>query len=195
MVISGPSGVGKSSIIRRLLKACENFTELLSATTRDPRPGEQNGVDYIFISKEEFRKGLENGDIPEYRHTPETDNYYGTYLPDLRAKLDAGKIVIADVDIIGARFLKENFDALTVFVLPPSEQALILRIKKRKDNMSEKELRERLQIAKREINEDKNFYDYQVVNEENKLNETMQKIFEILKKEKISCQKGDRHAN
>ncbi len=187
IVLSGPSGVGKSSIIKRLLELCPNARLLVSATTRKMRPGEKDGVNYHFLSHEEFKKHLENRNIPEYRFTPETGNYYGTFLPDLEEKLKLGHLAIADVDIIGARFLKEHYGATTVFIMPPSKSALLYRIKKRKDNMSEKELKERLEIAKKEMGLDSKFYDYIVVNKENQLQEAAEEVFEIIKSNQMPC--------
>ncbi len=187
IVISGPSGVGKSSIIKGLLKRCPRASLLVSATTRKPRPGEKDGINYYFISENEFKEKIKSGDIPEYRFTPETRNYYGTYLPDLRKKIEENKIPIADVDIIGAKFFKENFNPLLIFIMPPSEEALISRIQKRNDNMPKEELEERLKIAKREIKEDSKFYDYKIVNEEGKLQESIDKLLDIVRGKQISC--------
>ncbi len=187
LVIAGPSGVGKSSIIKRLLGLCPNARLLVSATTRKMRPGEKDGVNYHFLSHEEFKKHLENGNIPEYRYTRETGNYYGTFLPDLEEKLKKGHLAVADVDIIGAKYLKKHYGATTVFIMPPSKSTLLDRIKKRKDNMSEKELKERLEIAKKEVEQDSKFYDHIVVNEENKLQEATEKVFEIIKSKQMPC--------
>lgn len=187
IVISGPSGVGKSSIIKGLLKRCPRASLLVSATTRKPRPGEKDGINYYFISEDEFKEKIKSGDIPEYRFTPETRNYYGTYLPDLRKKIEENKIPVADVDIIGAKFFKENFNPLLIFIMPPSEEALISRIQKRNDNMPKEELEERLKIAKREIKEDSKFYDYKIVNEEGKLQESIDKLLDIVRGKQISC--------
>ncbi len=187
LVIAGPSGVGKSSIIKRLLELCPNAKLLVSATTRKMRPGEKDGANYHFLSHDEFKKHLEDGNIPEYRYTPETGNYYGTFLPDLEEKLKLGHLAIADVDIIGAKFLKENYGAITVFIMPPSKSALLDRIKKREDNMDDKELKERLEIANKEMEQDSKFYDYIVVNEENKLQEATEKVFEIIKLNQMPC--------
>ena len=173
LVISGPSGVGKSAIIRKILKSCKACAELTTATTRQPRPGERDKKDYYFLSKEEFLNAMEKGDIPEHRYVPEADTYYGTYLPDLFKKAKSGKLIVVDVDIIGAKFFKENFNAFLVFVMPPSKEALLERIRKRKDNMSDKELKERMQIAKREMSEDSKFYDFIVVNETGALDKTV----------------------
>ena len=176
LVISGPSGVGKSAIIRKILKRCQKCVELTTATTRRPRPGEKEGKDYYFLSKKEFLRAMEKGDIPEHRYVSGTDTYYGTYLPDLYKKASKGKIIVVDVDIIGAKFFKENFNAFLVFVLPPSKEELLNRIGKRRDNMSEEELQERMQIAEREISEDSKFYDFRLVNETGKLEKTVDVI-------------------
>ena len=181
LVISGPSGVGKSTILRLIRQMCRNCDELVTATTRQPRAKEKHGRDYYFLSKEEFLQAVQDGLIPEYRHTKETDNYYGTYLPDLYKKVNESKIIIVDVDIVGAKYFKEHFpNTLTVFINPPSQDELLNRIKKRNDNMSDLELNERLKIAKREMEQDSKFYDYVFVNETGKQKELAQKIYKLM---------------
>ena len=187
VVIAGPSGVGKSSIIDGILKKCKNFAFLVSATTRPKRPGEQDKINYYFLSDDEFKKYLDEGLIPEYRFVEKTGYYYGTFLPDLHEKIEKGKIVIADLDIIGARYMKEHYNSLNIFIMPPDKDTLISRIKKRADGMSKEELQERLDIARREMTEDIKFYDHVVVNEEGRLDETINTVLDIIKQEGISC--------
>ena len=182
VVIAGPSGVGKSTIIDGLKQLDDVFEEVTTATTRAPREGEKDGIDYYFLTKEEFKKAKERGDIPEFRYTPSTKNYYGIYLPDLIEKSKHGKILLIDVDIEGVKFLKENFDTFAIFVLPPDEKALLTRIKNRQSDMSDENLKERLYIAKREISEDIKFYDWTIVNETGKVKEVTEKIFNKIKR-------------
>jgi len=185
VVIAGPSGVGKSSIIRRLLDVCPNSRLAVSATTRKMRPGEKDGVNYYFLSEEEFKKAIENGDILE--HAVYAGHSYGTYVPGFKKYLDDGHLVIADVDIVGARFLKKAFNATTIFIMPPSKSALLDRLRKRDDIETEEELQARLNTANREMNEDKDFYDFIVVNENNKLDKAVEEVLNILKNNNLSC--------
>ena len=187
VVIAGPSGVGKSSIIDGVLKKCKNFAFLVSATTRPKRPGEQDRINYYFLSEDEFKKYLDEGMIPEYRFIEKTGYYYGTFLPDLHKKIEKGKTVIADLDIIGAKYMKEHYNSLNIFIMPPDKDTLINRIKKRADGMSKDELQERLDIAEREMTEDVKFYDYVVVNEEGELNKTINIVLGIISQEGIIC--------
>jgi guanylate kinase len=179
IVLAGPSGSGKNTLMHLVLESCPNCTRLVTATTRAPRPGEKDGVDYYFMSKEEFQKAVSDGRIPEFRHVPNVDTYYGTYLPDLDQKLQCGKTVLAQVDIIGAKYFKKNYGAKTIFIMPLSKDILIERIKRRAD-MDADELKERIKIAEREIDEDSKFYDYVIVNEEGKPEEAAEKILQII---------------
>src|SRR3989338_10588935 len=111
VVIAGSSGSGKNAVIDEMLRRYHNCTRLVTATTRMMRPGEQEGVDYYFLSQKQFDEELAAGNIPEHRFVPPLNTYYGTYLPDLEKKIQAGKTVFAQVDIAGARLLKERFNA------------------------------------------------------------------------------------
>src|ERR1700689_4808168 len=97
VVIAGPAGSGKDSIARELVKRFSDVTLMVTATTRGIRPNERHGVNYHFFSNDEFKKELDVGNIPEHYHRAETDTYYGTYEPDIEAKLASGKVVLAVV--------------------------------------------------------------------------------------------------
>ncbi len=182
VVIAGPAGSGKDSIIRGVLARCPNTVFAINATTRAPRPDEVNGKNYYFLSKEEFLHKVESGMIPEHYHRADTDTYYGLYKPDLEARIKEGKVVIFQIQIVGAKFLKENYDATTFFIMPPSEEAFEKRIRERAP-MSDIEWEERKAFTKREIEEEAPFYDYRIDNHDGKLNEAVQTVVEILKKE------------
>ena len=107
IVIAGPSGSGKNVVIDRIMKEHHNCTRLVTATTRLARPGEVDGVDYHFFTQERFDEELAAGTIPEHRFVPALNTYYGVYLPDLEKRMRERKIVFAQVDIEGARLLKE----------------------------------------------------------------------------------------
>jgi len=182
VVIAGPSGSGKNSILEGVLSQFTQCERLVTATTREKRDGEVDGVDYYFFTKEQFLQEVEQGNIPEYWHAPETDRYYGTYLPDLEQKLTEGKTVIAHLQVEGLRFFRENYDALGIFIVPDSLDELRRRILHRQ-NMSNEELEERLKGAEKEMNDQAPEYDYVIVNKRDKLGEAISEVVDILRKE------------
>lgn len=183
VVIAGPSGSGKNAVIEEILKKYPNCTRLITATTRPPREGERNDIDYHFLSVEEFKKGLEKGSIPEHRFISSLGTYYGIYLPNLEGELAKGRVVFAQVDIIGARLLKERYGAATIFIVPVSLREFERRIRARNPNLSEKEFTERMRIAKTEMEEHAGEYDYRIVNADGKLRQAVDEVIAILKKE------------
>ncbi|MFZ2886851.1 MAG: hypothetical protein WA021_03460 [Minisyncoccia bacterium] len=184
VVISGPTGSGEGTITSELIRRYPNkFARLVTATTRPPRDQEQHGIDYYFFSKEEFSRLREEGVIPEAGYVANRDTYYGSYIPDLEAKSAQGLISIANVQIEGTKFYKKNYNATTVFIDPPSIDIVMARVRKRSPGLSEEEYAARRTDAERETREEGPFYDYHVVNEEGKLDETVDTIMEILKKE------------
>lgn len=182
VIIAGPSGSGKNSVLKGVLEKCDNCTRLVTATTRSARVGEVHGKDYYFFTKEEFLQKVEDGSIPEYWHATRTDRYYGTYIPDLDEKLAQGKIVLAQVQIEGMRFFKKEYGALSVFIQPDSLEELRRRVLHRQ-NMPEQELQERLLEAEKEITQDAPEYDYIIVNKRDKLEEAIDATLDILRKE------------
>ncbi len=183
VVIAGPSGSGKNTILEELLKRSNNCARLVTATTRKPRDGERDGVDYHFISIEEFKRGLEEGLIPEHRFVPALGTYYGIYLPNLDKQLASGRVVLAQVDIVGARLLKERYGATTIFIVPVSLDEFARRIRARNPDLSEAEFAERMRIARTEMDEHAFEYDYRVVNADGKLKDAVDEVVAILKKE------------
>lgn len=160
-IITGPSGVGKSTIIKLLLNSLPDIYFSVSHTTRPPRPNEENGVDYYFISNEEFQSMIKKDKFLEWA---EVHGFlYGTSLSEVDKAFREGKDLILDVDIQGASSIKRKItDAVTVFVLPPSWEALKERLSFRENNNEIVE--RRLKRAKEEIKEWKNF-DYIIVND------------------------------
>lgn len=183
VVIAGPSGSGKNAVIAEILKRHGNCTRLVTATTRAPREGERNGIDYRFLTVEEFKKGLAEGLIPEHRFVRSLGTYYGIYLPNLEEDIAKGRIVFAQVDIIGARLLKERYRAVGIFIVPVSLREFERRIRARNPNLSEKEFSERMRIAKTEMEEHAGEYDYRIVNADGKLTAAVDEVIAILKKE------------
>ena len=129
-IISAPSGAGKTSLVKALLERLSGVVVSVSHTTRAPRPGEQDGVDYHFINKVEFERMVESGDFLE--HAQVFDNYYGTRRATVLERLEADEDVILEIDWQGARQVSEAFpQAVKIFVLPPSREALQQRLMSR----------------------------------------------------------------
>ncbi|TSC63246.1 MAG: guanylate kinase [Parcubacteria group bacterium Athens0416_74] len=183
IVIAGPSGSGKNAIISRILERYHNGVRLVTATTRVMRPGEVDGVDYHFFTQERFDQELSAGHIPEHRFVPALGTYYGIYTPDLDKHIKAGKIVYAQVDIEGARLLKERYGATTIFIMPESIEQFRGRLRSRNPEWSQKELDARMKITENELRVHAPEYDYRVVNADGKLSETIDDVIEIMRKE------------
>ncbi len=162
-VVSAPAGCGKGTILQTVLKNNDNLYYSVSATTRNPRPGEIDGVNYCFHTKEEFKKLINNNDVLEYAEF--CDNYYGTPRKPVEEKLSEGYDVILEIETNGAMQVKKNFsDAVMIFILPPSVGELRRRLNKRGTESAEI-IEKRLGEAVREIKCAKN-YDYIMINAE-----------------------------
>ena len=183
VVISGPTNSGKNTVLRALLEKEANARLLVTATTRAMRPGETNGVGHYFFTNEEFAEALENGDILEERFVPALNTHYGIYRPALEAEFEKGHLLLADLDIVGAKYLKERYGALGIFLLPGSFDELEARMRKRSPELDETEVAARLDIARKEIDEYAPWYDYRVVNADGKLDEAVAEVLAILRKE------------
>ena len=171
-VISGPSGSGKSTVIGRLLKELDKAYFSISATTREPREGERDGVDYHFMKKEEFEKLVEADQLLEYAQF--VGNYYGTPAAPVDEKLNAGYDVILDIETQGAeQILRKRPDAVSVFIFPPSfavlEQRLRMRGTDSEDKIIGRLAQARVECKKAEM------YNYIIINDriETACNEVM----------------------
>jgi len=164
LVLSGPSGAGKSTIINEASKEIGDFYFSVSTTTREPREGEVDGVDYYFVTKEEFEEGIKNGDFLEYAKVH--GNYYGTSLKPIKEALEDNKLVIFDIDVQGHRLVREALGDLVVsaFITPPTLKELEERLKSRSSDNIEI-INKRLQNAKDEIKA-LNEYDFVIVNDD-----------------------------
>jgi len=164
IVISGPSGVGKGTVRKALFDMPKhNLTYSVSMTTRKMRPGEKNGVDYYFVSKEEFEQRIKDGKFLE--HAEFVGNYYGTPLDKVNEQLDAGKEVVLEIEVEGALQVKKKVpDCVMIFIVPPSKQDLYNRLTSRGTEPIEI-INERIEKANREFKKAK-YYDYIVVNDE-----------------------------
>lgn len=163
IVISGPSGAGKGTICKTFLERNTEVAISVSATTRFPRSGEVDGVNYHFMSKEQFKKKIDDNDFLEYAEV--YDNFYGTPKSNVEQLLESGKDVILEIDIQGALKVKENTEeGVFIFILPPSMEELKARIIKRGSETPES-LMKRFKSAYKEINFISR-YNYAVVNDE-----------------------------
>lgn len=175
-VVSGPSGCGKGTVLGYVLKN-ENYGYSISATTRDPREGEQNGVHYFFISKEEFLARVENNKFLE--HAEYCNNYYGTPRDYVEELLLQGKNVILEIETKGALMVKENApEALLIFIAPPDMQTLENRLRGR-GTEDEETVRRRLNKAAEEMKLIPK-YDLCIVNGEGKAEETAGQVMEAI---------------
>ncbi|NLH44513.1 MAG: guanylate kinase [Planctomycetes bacterium] len=176
IIISGPSGVGKSTITRQLVARTAAHLSV-SMTTRKPGPGEQDGKDYYFVSREEFLRRVETGAFLE--HAEVFGNLYGTPREKIEQALDAGRTVILEIDVQGGKQVKAIYpQAVMVFILPPSEQALRDRIFGRKREGGDVIAR-RLDGANREIAAARQCYDRMVVNDD--LERAIDEIIQIIR--------------
>ena len=182
LVISGPAGSGKGTVNAHLLNSGD-FVYSVSATTRAPRPGEVDGVNYRFISKEEFLSRIATGDMLEY--TEYCGNFYGTPKKEAEEVLAMGKNLILEIEVEGAKNIKEKYpDAVLVLLLPPSFKVQEHRLRSRGTETEEKIL-ERLARTKEELKE-ANVYDYVVYNYDGADREAAENIRAIVAAEKCS---------
>ena len=183
LVIGGPTGSGETTITNEIIKRFPIFTRLVTATSRKSRNGEEDKKDYYFFSKRGFENQIKNGNIIEYTYIENRDAYYGTYKPDLDEKIARGFNVIVNVDIVGAKYYKENYNATTLFIKPESIEELKGRLVSRDKNIDSEELEKRLRNAENEIKNEMSFYDHTIVNADGKLEEALGEVIKILRKE------------
>lgn len=161
LILSGPSGAGKSTVVSRLMELRKDVCFSVSATTRSPRPGEADGVNYFFVTRERFTEMIRENALLE--HAEYVGNYYGTPRDYVEQKINMGINVILDIEVQGARQVLEKVpDAIPVFLVPPSLAELEHRLRAR-GTESEEVIRSRLARAKEEYQAD--FYQYIVVND------------------------------
>ena len=180
LIVSGPAGSGKGTVVSKLISAHEEIALSVSATTRQPRPGDQNGVHYHFITKDDFEKRIKNGEILEY--TTYCENYYGTPLKEVNEALLSGKDIILEIEVDGAMQVKKKLpEAVTVMLTPPDKETLENRLRSRGTETDEV-IAWRLERAKEEIALMPE-YDYSVVNEDGRADECADLIYSILRAE------------
>lgn len=179
IIFSAPSGAGKTTIVHRLIKEIPSLSFSISACSREARINEKNGVDYYFLSIDEFKVKITNNEFIEWEEVY-TDNYYGTLTSEIEKIWKENKSVIFDVDVVGGLNLKKYFGAkaLSIFVQPPSMEILEERLRSRKTETEEK-IRMRIQKATMEMKNVKEF-DYVLVN--NDLEIAVNEIKEVVLK-------------
>lgn len=186
LVLSGPAGCGKGTVRTHLLDTGD-YTLSVSATTRAPRPGEINGVDYYYITKDEFVSRIKAGEMLEY--TEYCGNYYGTPKKEAEAVLKSGKNLLLEIEVEGARNVKAKFpDAVLVLLLPPTRAIQEQRLRSR-GTETEDVIRMRLERAKEEIRFAK-CYDYVVYNYDGQPDKAAKEILSIIDAEKLSVKRN-----
>ncbi|MGB6009766.1 MAG: guanylate kinase [Desulfobacterales bacterium] len=183
-IISAPSGAGKTTLSRAILKRFTDMLYSVSYTTRSPRKGEQDGVDYHFISKEAFKKDIKTGRWSEWAEV--YGNYYGTSAEFIEKGLSSGRDILLDIDVQGTiQILKHHPDSVTIFVLPPSMDALRQRLEMR-GTESETVLKLRLENAKKEMAH-QNLYRHRIVNDQ--LSSAIEALISIVQEYRIETTK------
>jgi guanylate kinase len=206
IVVSAPSGTGKSSLCRELLNAFPKIQFSISHTSREPRPGEQEGKDYFFVSREEFKQKIKRGEFIEWIEN--YGHFYGSSKTMVEKALQEGKDLLFDIEPRGAKTIKETLQGgVYVFILPPSKEDLLNRLRGR-GHESEADVRKRFEQAEREIKEI-SWYDYVVINRDletavnqlkaiyvaekckrKRLKQEIKKFIKSFEKEKISWQES-----
>ena len=176
IIITGPSGVGKGTVVKELLDKEKDIWLSVSATTRSPRMGEKNGENYYFISDEKFKDMIDKKEFLEWAQF--AGNYYGTPLSKVNEKIEMGFIVLLEIEVEGAKQIKEKFpEAFSIFLLPPNNEELEKRIRNR-GTENEEAINRRLSRAKYEIASSDEF-DFVLTNHD--VNETVKGVLKIIK--------------
>ena len=181
-IIAGCSGVGKGTLLKLFLEKNPQIKLSISATTRSPRIGEMDGENYFFITKEEFQKSVENNEFLEWAQF--SGNFYGTKKSFVEKTLNAGKDLILEIEVQGAKQVKEKMpEAISIFIMPPSLEELETRLRGRHTE-SEEAIQKRLGAAAREIEAGKSF-DFRVINDNiDEALANLQKIFDTQESKK-----------
>ena len=176
IIITGPSGVGKGTVVKELLDRNQDIWLSISATTRNPRVGEKDGLNYYFISEERFKDMIDKKEFLEWAQF--AGNYYGTPLSTVNEKIEKGFIVLLEIEVEGAKQIKEKFpESLSIFLLPPSKEELEKRIRNR-GTEKEEAIDRRLSRANYEIASSDQF-DFVLTNHD--VDETVKEVFKIIK--------------
>ncbi len=176
IILTGPSGVGKGTVVKEILDKDKNICLSVSATTRSPRKGEQEGENYYFLSEENFKEMINKNLFLEWAKF--AGNYYGTPLSYVKDKIEDGFIVLLEIEVEGAKQIKDKFpDSLSIFILPPSKEELERRIRNR-GTEKEEAINRRLSRSTYEIASSDEF-DFKVTNRD--VDETAERIIKIIR--------------
>jgi len=174
-ILTGPSGVGKGTVVKEILGKDKNIWLSISATTRKPRDGEKEGENYYFLNEEKFKEMIEQNLFLEWAQF--AGNYYGTPLSSINEKIKNGFTVLLEIEVEGARQIKEKFpNSLSIFLLPPDKKELERRIRNR-GTENEESIRKRLSRANYEISAS-NQFDFALTN--NNVYETARRIIKLI---------------
>ena len=184
-VLSGPSGVGKDAVLKRIRERMPELNFVVTANSRPPREGEVHGVDYIFVSKEEFERMIDNDELIEYANV--YDQYKGVPKSQVKMAMDSGKDVIMRLDVQGAKRVHSLCpDAILIFLSPTSQEEWCQRLMNRKTE-TEESLRIRMEMVKKELTY-LPIFNYVVYNPENELEKAVDQIESIIKVEHLRVQ-------
>jgi len=182
LVISGPSGVGKDTVLRALKKSKFPIYHVVTANTRKPRPGEKEGVDYYFVSRERFEEMIRQDELIEYAKVYK--DYKGVPKSEIRKAINSGKDVILRLDVQGAERIKKLYpDSILIFLVPGNEKQWYKRLEGRR-HAHDRDMDTRIETVNEELEKARNF-DYIVVNAQNKLKETINNIEAIITAEHL----------
>lgn len=182
LVISGPSGSGKGVLVHEILSRRSDIALSVSATTRAPRSGEVNGVNYHFMTKEKFKERLDAGDFIEYNEY--AGNFYGTLKSEVTSRIAEGTSIILEIDVHGAMNVKSQYpNAVLLMIAPPDYTTLEKRLRGRGDDVPEEIILKRLETAKDELAR-LPAYDYLVINRDGQINAAADEICAIIDAEK-----------
>lgn len=185
LVVSAPSGAGKTTIVKEILKAYPTFGFSVSATTRNKRPGEVDGKDYFFLSRNEFERKIAADDLVE--HEEIYSNYYGTLKSEVEKALSNGQDIVFDVDVNGGLSIKSRFqEAVLIFIKPPSIETLRKRLKGR-GSESDEQIERRMARVEMELEKGEGF-DYIIINDE--LKRAVNEVFGIINKKRKELSSG-----
>ncbi|RXK11506.1 guanylate kinase [Halarcobacter mediterraneus] len=175
LILSGPSGCGKSTLLKKVYEYINDYTFSISTTTREPRAGEQHGVDYFFVSRSEFEEDIKNGQFLEWAEVH--GNYYGTSLKPIKKALAEGKLVIFDIDVQGHEIVRKKLDKVvtSVFITTPTLNELENRLNNRNTDTKDV-IEKRIENAKYEI---KSFQKYDYFIENDNLEEASMQLLSI----------------
>lgn len=183
IVIAGPTGCGESSVTRGVLSKLENSERFITTTSRTPREGEKDGVDYNFTSKEDFQQKIAENYFLEYSYIKNRDDYYGTPRHRIDEKIKQNIILIFNYDLVGAKAIKENYpgETLNIFIVPESLNQIRKQLLARNPKMPVEDLAKRLKNAEEEL-KDQTEYEHILVNKYQRLEETIENCYQLIKR-------------